>query len=82
MNERTVIKMAKYYVRKKNMTLKKLSDKFDVSLKTINNCFNNDLKFINPKLYGKVQGKKAENINKVRFTKSKKCLFGFFGKKR
>ena len=69
----TIVKMAKYYIRKRNATFKTVSEKFNVSTRVVSDSFNETLKEIDPKLYGKVQGKKAANVLKSRSNFGKKC---------
>lgn len=80
--DKTIIKMAKYYVHTKNATLKSTAEKFSTSSSAVGKYFTNELKFISPRLYGKVEEKKARNVLKSRknFTKSR-WLFNIFKKK-
>lgn len=73
--DKKIIKMARYYVRTKDATIKSTAEKFSISSSTVGGYFTNELKFISPKLYGKVEEKKARNVLKARnnFVKSKSC---------
>ena len=81
--EKTIIKMAKYYTRKRKATVKSTALKFGVSIRAITKYFTEDLKMLSPKLYGKVQAKKATNMKKVKSNfKKKACWLSKLFKKR
>ena len=87
--KKMIISMARYYLFKKNGTLKSVAHRFDISESAVSRYFNNQLKLIDYNLYMKVRDKKAANIKRARqniinYNKSKKkkhfCFCHIFGR--
>lgn len=65
-DQKTLVRMAKYYVKTKSATYVVLCNKFNLSTSVVRRCLNIDLKEIDLALWNAVQEKKKVNIERGR----------------
>ena len=65
-DEKTLVRMAKYYVKTKSATYVVLCNKFNLSTSVVRRCLNVTIKEIDPELWVAVQEKKKANIERGR----------------
>ena len=76
-NENLIKKAARRYIKYPNATIRSIAEEFGMGASTLQGYFAKDLKEISPKLYDKVNKKKASNIERAKhvFEKpTKKCI--------
>ncbi len=66
LDQKTVVRIAKYYVKTKSATYIVLCNKFNLSTSVVRRCLNVTIKEIDPELWVQVQEKKKANIERGR----------------